>query len=67
MSLVEALANVVVGYGVAVVTQVVVFPLFELQASLAENLAIGAIFTFVSLIRGYVLRRLFEETRTWRA
>ena len=60
MSLVEALANVVVGYGIAVITQVVVFPLFGLQASLAQNLGIGAVFTVVSLVRGYVLRRLFE-------
>ena len=31
MSLVEAVANVVVGYGVAVVTQLLVFPLFGLR------------------------------------
>ena len=66
MSLVEAIANVVVGYGVAVVTQVLVFPMFGLQASLADNLAIGAIFTVVSLVRGYALRRAFEAIRIWR-
>jgi hypothetical protein len=60
MSLVEALANVAVGYGIAVITQVVVCPLFGLQASLAQNLGVGAAFTVVSLIRGYTLRRLFE-------
>jgi hypothetical protein len=42
MSLVESLANVVVGYGIAVATQAAVFPLFGLQASLTENVAIGA-------------------------
>jgi len=31
MSLVEAAANVVVGYGVAVVTQILIFPVFGLQ------------------------------------
>ena len=45
MSLVEALVNVAVGYGLAVLTQIAVFPLFGLHASLSENLAIGAIFT----------------------
>ena len=45
MSLVEAIANVAVGFGVAVATQIAVFPLFGLRASLSENLAIGAIFT----------------------
>ena len=38
MSLVEAVANVVVGYGLAVWTQVLVFPLFGLQATLRQNL-----------------------------
>ena len=53
MSLVEAVANVVVGYGVAVLTQMLVFPLFGLRTTLGQNLAIGAIFTVVSLVRSY--------------
>ena len=63
MSLVEALANVAVGYGVAVATQIAVFPMFGLHASLSENLAIGAIFTGASIARSYVLRRMFERIR----
>jgi hypothetical protein len=63
MSLVEAVANVAVGYGLAVATQVVVFPLFGLEASLAENLTIGGIFTLVSVARSYLLRRVFEALR----
>jgi len=35
MSLVEAIANVLVGYGVAVIAQILVFPVFGLQLSLA--------------------------------
>ena len=64
MSLVEAVANVAVGYGVAVVTQMLVFPLFGLEATLGQNLSIGAIFTVVSLVRSYALRRAFEALRT---
>jgi predicted membrane protein len=30
MSLVEAITNVVVGFGVALLTQIIVFPLFDL-------------------------------------
>jgi len=62
-SLVEAIANVAVGYGVAVTTQVLVFPVFGLQASLADNLLIGAVFTVVSMGRSYLLRCLFEAVR----
>jgi hypothetical protein len=63
VSLVEATANVVVGYGVAVLTQLLVFPLFGLHTTMAENLTIGAIFTVVSILRSYMLRRLFESVR----
>ena len=63
MSLAEAIANVVVGYGIAVVTQVVVFPRFGLETTLRENMALGAVFTGVSLIRSFTLRRLFEAIR----
>jgi hypothetical protein len=45
MSLIEAIANVAVGFGVAVIMQMLVFPVFGLEASLSQNLAIGCIFT----------------------
>ncbi|KGJ22534.1 hypothetical protein [Paracoccus sanguinis] len=63
MSLIEAVTNVAVGYALAVVTQIMVFPWFDLHPSLGENLALGVIFTAISLIRGYALRRLFERWR----
>ena len=61
MSLVEAVTNVAVGYGLAVITQIVVFPWFGLEAALGEHLAIGTAFVGVSLARGYLLRRVFER------
>ena len=63
MSLVEAIVNVVVGYGLAVLTQIVAFPIFGLRTSLPEHLAIGGVFTVVSLGRSYLLRRTFEAIR----
>jgi hypothetical protein len=63
MSLVESLANVLVGYGVAVATQMAVFPLFGLTVTVTENLLIGLIFTVASIVRSYALRRSFEALR----
>lgn len=63
MSLVESLANVLVGYVVAVATQMLVFPLFGLAVTVTENLLIGLIFTAVSIVRSYALRRGFEALR----
>ena len=67
MSLVEAATNVAVGYGFAVLSQLVVFPWFGLPARVSDALAIGAIFTAVSIARSYALRRVFEAIRARRA
>ena len=61
MSLVETCASTAIGYAVAILAQVLVFPLFGLTVSLSQNLAIGAIFTVVSIARGYCVRRLFNR------
>ena len=60
MSGVEAVTNVAVGYGVAVGTQLVVFPWFGLDVPMTDTLLIGAVFTVVSIVRSYALRRLFN-------
>ena len=61
MSLIETVTNVVVGYAVAVVTQIVVFPWFGLHPTFGENIAIAALFTGISLTRSYAQRRLFAR------
>ena len=67
MSLVEATTNVIVGYALAIATQMVVFPWFGIETGLAEHLTIELTFVGVSLVRGYLLRRLFEAIRMRRA
>ena len=61
MSLLESVTNVVVGYVLAIITQIVVFPLFGIVTDLKQHLAIGLAFVVVSLARGFVLRRVFEH------
>lgn len=63
MSLLEAITNVIVGYALAIVTQVLVFPWFGIETGLREHLTIGLAFVGVSLLRGYLLRRVFEAFR----
>lgn len=60
MSMFEAVTNFIVGYVLAIATQLLVFPIFGLEAALKEHLAIGLAFVTVSLARGYLLRRVFE-------
>jgi hypothetical protein len=63
MSLVEAATNVVIGYVLAIATQIVIFPWFGIETSLQVHMTIGLSFVGVSLVRGYLLRRLFEWLR----
>lgn len=63
MSFVESCANVAIGYGVALASQLTIFPLFGIRVSLADNLLIGAFFTVVSIARSYAVRRLFNRMR----
>lgn len=62
-SALESVANVAVGYGVALLSQLLVFPLFDIHVPFSSNLAIGAWFTVISLVRSYVLRRWFNGLR----
>ena len=59
-SLVESLMNILIGYFVALGSQIVVFPMFDINVPLVTNLWIGAWFTAISLVRSYVIRRWFN-------
>ena len=65
-SLIEAGTNVLVGYLVALAAQQLVFPLFGIHTTLAQDSAIAPVFTAVSLARSYLLRRFFERIGTRR-
>jgi hypothetical protein len=62
-SALEAVVNTAVGYVLAVLTQLLVFPQFGIALPLEQNLLIGGLFTGLSLLRGYALRRVFEAWR----
>ncbi len=59
-SFLESILNVAIGFGVALLTQIAVFPLFGMKVGIADNLAIGGIFTVVSIVRSYYVRRMFN-------
>lgn len=60
-SLLETIVNTTIGYGVAIVSQLLLFPIFGIDIPLSSNLLIGAWFTAISLVRGYVIRRWFNS------
>ena len=59
-SAVEAIMNVIIGYMVAVFANLIVLPMFGYNVTLSDGTAIGLAFTIISLIRSYVIRRVFN-------
>ena len=60
-SMIETVLNVTIGYIVAILSQIVVFPMFDINIEFKDNLLIGGYFTVISIIRGYFIRRLFNK------
>lgn len=59
-SLAEAFVNVAIGIAIGLATQVVVLPIYGCEVSLRMNMEMVIIFTVVSFIRTYIVRRGFN-------
>lgn len=60
-SLIEACTNTAIGYGINLMAQILIFPLFGIKASLSQNIGIGLSFTGISVARQYIIRRWFTK------
>lgn len=59
-SFIEAWANIFVGFTINYIANLLIFPLFGMHISPIDNLLLGLIYTVISLVRSYVLRRWFN-------
>ena len=60
-SLVEVAVSMVLGFIVSVYAQAVIFPLYGFSTlTLKENVQIVLIFTVISMVRNYLVRRFFN-------
>lgn len=62
-SFAESVTNTAIGYIVALISQLAIFPMFNIHVPFSDNLAIGGWFTLVSIVRSYALRRFFTARR----
>lgn len=60
-SFIESAINTGLGFLLALVTQILIYPLFDIEVSLGDQTLLALIFTSVSLVRGYVVRRYFNS------
>jgi hypothetical protein len=66
MSLIESIINIVVGFGISLGAQVVFLPMLGVAIDFRQNLVFALIMTVISIVRSYLLRRLFEAFRIHR-
>lgn len=59
-SLVEAILNTMIGFWISVLANILLLPLWGFSPSLTQSIEIGIAFTFVSILRSYILRRAFN-------
>jgi len=57
----EACLNILIGYTIASAANYLVLPFFLEGVTVGNSLLIGLIFTVISLIRTYVIRRWFNH------
>lgn len=60
-SITESVTNVVVGYAVNILANILIFPLFDIHVTIRANLAMGVIYTAISIVRSYTIRRAFNS------
>lgn len=59
-SLIEACANTALGFVIAMITTAMTFRFLHIQASATQQLSSVSIFTVISVIRSYFIRRMWN-------
>lgn len=61
-SLFEALVNIAIGYTINLGAQMVILPMHNINdVSTGAYVSMGLMFTVISLVRSYVIRRMFNK------
>lgn len=63
-SFIESIANTFVGFIISLSATFFIFPLVNIASTPSKNFAITVFFTFISIVRGYVIRRYFNNFKT---
>ena len=60
-SFIESLTSTTIGIIIGIVLNLTILPIFGYPVSLSDSLWISVIFTIVSIIRSYIIRRWFNS------
>lgn len=57
----EALTNIGIGLTIGFLSNILVLPLFGYNVTIADGAAISVIFTVISFIRSFIVRRVYNK------
>jgi hypothetical protein len=60
-SMTETLVNTAIGYSINFAANMLILPLFGFHVTVAGNLLMGVFYTGISIVRSYVIRRVFNQ------
>ena len=60
-SMIETLTSVFVGWLIGVILNLTILPLFNYNITVVDSLWVSLIFTMISVVRGYFIRRFFNS------
>ena len=60
-SFIESLLNTLVGFLISLLVQLLIYPILNIPVTIFQNIIITSVFTIVSIIRGYIIRRYFNS------
>ena len=62
-SAIETITQTILGLGISFVIQIILYPMMGIPVTINQNIIITAVFFIASLVRGYVVRRIFEKEK----
>lgn len=63
-SAIESVTNTLTGLVVSFIIQLIIYPIMDIPVRLSQNVIITFVFTIASILRGYVVRRIFNRVKS---
>ena len=60
-SLIESIAQTLIGLITSILIQFILYPIMGIPVTIFQNIIITLVFFIVSIVRGYLVRRLFDK------
>jgi hypothetical protein len=57
----ESISNTSIGFIISFIIQIIIYPILNIDVKFSQNIIITSVFTIASILRGYIVRRLFNK------